>query len=99
MGGEGNRTRNFESFVLQIPSKFFFFLADLVYFVSSNCPRPKVPGDFRGLSLGYKSALCVEVEQHREMAEKKFLVENIHRAALTVFSLVVYSLQQFHLCI
>lgn len=93
MGGEGNRTRNFESIVLQIPSKFcFFFLADLVYFVSSNCPRPKVPGDFRGLSLGYKSALCVEVEQHREMAEKKFLVENIHRAALTVFSLV-YSLQ------
>lgn len=26
MGGEGNRTRNFESIVLQIPSKFFFFL-------------------------------------------------------------------------
>ena len=34
-------------------------------------PRPKVPGSCTFLSLGYKSELCWQVEQHREMVWKR----------------------------
>lgn len=50
----------------------FFFLADLVFLYQAIA---LVSGVFRWLLLGYKSALCVEVKKHREVVERRFLVE------------------------